>query len=524
VCLLGEGGMGSIYIARHSGLGRVVAIKTLRPELANRKDNVARFFQEAHTINALKHPNIVESLDLVEDVVDGAYCVLELLRGPDLKARLASGPLPIDSAVRIGMQLADALGKVHAIGVVHRDLKPENLILIERDGREDFVKLIDFGIAQIGHQGAGVFGTAAYMAPEQAASGATVDRRADVYSLGVILFEMVTGRHPFPSQTDSAYLIAHADTKVPRPSKLSSRCPPALEAVILRCMEKNPDARYASADQVAAALRVIDSRATSGGRAGVIAAGLVLAAGAGVAAFLVLPQYLENHIRMALGMGMHALTANKGPVVHALDELTELAEASGVRFFYEGTVMDGAPIFSLFRGALPAVEVLSIRGVLNSTTNLMLDRMEAGDTFDQAVAAAQAIGVAETDPSGDVDGWDAAIKIAALASVLMGNRLKPAEVDREGIRAIGPAEIAAAKTAGRRWKLVCTAERTADGIRAKVAPEQVGIESPMYGVTGTTSIVQFETDVLGRLSIVEEDPGKETTAYGLLADFIHAVG
>jgi serine/threonine-protein kinase len=186
------------------------------------------------------------------------------------------------------------LGKVHAIGVVHRDLKPENLILIERDGREDFVKLIDFGIAQIGHQGAGVFGTAAYMAPEQAASGATVDRRADVYSLGVILFEMVTGRHPFPSQTDSAYLIAHADTKVPRPSKLSSRCPPALEAVILRCMEKNPDARYASADQVAAALRVIDSRATSGGRAGVIAAGLVLAAGAGVAAFLVLPQYLEN--------------------------------------------------------------------------------------------------------------------------------------------------------------------------------------------------------------------------------------
>jgi homoserine dehydrogenase len=231
-----------------------------------------------------------------------------------------------------------------------------------------------------------------------------------------------------------------------------------------------------------------------------------------------------DHIRMALGMGMHALTANKGPVVHALDELTELAEASGVRFFYEGTVMDGAPIFSLFRGALPAVEVLSIRGVLNSTTNLMLDRMEAGDTFDQAVAAAQAIGVAETNPSGDVDGWDAAIKIAALASVLMGNRLKPAEVEREGIRAIGPAEIAAAKTAGRRWKLVCTAERTADGIRAKVAPEQVGIESPMYGVTGTTSIVQFETDVLGRLSIVEEDPGKETTAYGLLADFIHAVG
>ncbi|HUF38301.1 MAG TPA: homoserine dehydrogenase [Anaerolineales bacterium] len=230
-----------------------------------------------------------------------------------------------------------------------------------------------------------------------------------------------------------------------------------------------------------------------------------------------------DHLRAALQMGMHAITANKGPVVHALDELEALAAASGVRFFYEGTVMDGAPIFSLFRGALPAVEVKAIKGVLNSTTNLMLDRMEAGDTFEQAVAAAQAIGVAETDPSGDIDGWDAAIKIAALASVLMRSRLTPADVDREGIRGIGPDEIARAKAAGKRWKLVCTAEREGDGVRARVAPELVGVGSPMYGVTGTTSIIQFETDVLGRLSIVEEDPGVETTAYGLLADFINAV-
>ncbi len=230
-----------------------------------------------------------------------------------------------------------------------------------------------------------------------------------------------------------------------------------------------------------------------------------------------------DHIRTALQMGMHAITANKGPVVHALDELEALAAAGGVRFFYEGTVMDGAPIFSLFRGALPAAEVRAIKGVLNSTTNLILTRMEAGDTFEAAVAAAQAIGVAETDPSGDIDGWDAAIKIAALASVLMGARLKPAEVDREGIRGIGPAEIARAKAEGKRWKLVCTAERDGESVRARVAPELVGVASPMYGVEGTTSIVQFETDVLGRLSIVEEDPGKETTAYALLADFIHAV-
>jgi serine/threonine-protein kinase len=294
ICLLGEGGMGNIYIARHTSLGRYVAIKTLRPELANRRDNVARFFQEAHTINALKHPNIVESLDLVEDVTDGAYCVLELLKGPDLKTRLARGPLPIVSAIRIALQLADALGKVHAIGVVHRDLKPENLILIERDGRDDFVKLIDFGIAQIGHQEAGVFGTAAYMAPEQGVRGAAVDRRADIYSLGVILFEMVCGRHPFPSETDSAYLIAHADTSVPRPSKLNRKCPPALEAVILKCMEKSPEARFASVDQVSAALRMVDPRETSGSRAGVIAGAMLLAAAAGTAAFLLVPKYLAN--------------------------------------------------------------------------------------------------------------------------------------------------------------------------------------------------------------------------------------
>jgi eukaryotic-like serine/threonine-protein kinase len=292
VCLLGEGGMGNIYIARHASLGRYVAIKTLRPELAKRKDNVARFFQEAHTINALKHPNIVESIDLVEDV-DGAYCVLELLKGPDLKTRLARGPLPIASAIYIGIQLAQALGKVHAIGVVHRDLKPENLLLVERDGRNDFVKLIDFGIAQIGDHGASVAGTAAYMAPEQGVTGASVDRRADIYSLGVILFEMVCGRHPFPCETDSAYLIAHADTKVPRPSKLNRKCPPALEAVILKCMEKQPEARFASAEQVSAALRMVDPHTTSG-TAGVIAAAVMLAAAAGAASFFLVPKYLAK--------------------------------------------------------------------------------------------------------------------------------------------------------------------------------------------------------------------------------------
>ena len=230
-----------------------------------------------------------------------------------------------------------------------------------------------------------------------------------------------------------------------------------------------------------------------------------------------------DHLRTALECGMYAITANKGPVVHAYRSLTELARSKGVKFFFESTVMDGAPIFSLFRSTLPAARLLSFRGVLNSTTNLILTRMENGESFEEAVKYAQKVGVAETDPSGDIDGWDASVKVAALATVLMDIPLKPADVDRQGIRQITSEEISRAKAAGKRWKLVCSARRTGQGLQAKVAPELVGMDSPMFSVEGTTSIIQFETDVLGLLSVVESDPGPDTTAYGLLADFINAV-
>ncbi|HEX7973512.1 MAG TPA: homoserine dehydrogenase [Anaerolineales bacterium] len=230
-----------------------------------------------------------------------------------------------------------------------------------------------------------------------------------------------------------------------------------------------------------------------------------------------------DHLRLALDLGMHAITANKGPVVHAYRQLVDLAETHGVKFYFESTVMDGAPIFSLFRAALPAANLRSFRGVLNSTTNLILSRMENGETFDQAVAYCQKIGIAETDPSGDIDGWDASVKVAALATVLMDIPLKPQQVKRQGIRGITPQDIAQAKAEGKRWKLVCQAQRKGDTVQARVAPELVSAGSPMYGVEGTTSIVQFETDVLGLLSVIESDPGPRTTAYGLFADFLNAV-
>jgi homoserine dehydrogenase len=230
-----------------------------------------------------------------------------------------------------------------------------------------------------------------------------------------------------------------------------------------------------------------------------------------------------DHLRAALTAGMHAITANKGPVVHAYQELKDLARERRRRFYFESTVMDGAPIFSLFREALPGARLRSFRGVLNSTTNLILTRMEGGERFEEAVAYAQSVGIAETDPGGDVDGWDAAIKVAALVTVLMGVPLKPDQVDRLGIRGITQEAVSQAVRDGERWKLVCTAARTGDGVEARVAPERVPPSSPLYGVSGTTSIAQFETDVLGNLSVVEEDPGPHTTAYGLLADFLNAV-
>ena len=228
-----------------------------------------------------------------------------------------------------------------------------------------------------------------------------------------------------------------------------------------------------------------------------------------------------DHVRLALENGMHVATANKGTIVHAYRELRDLAAARGRKFYFESTVMDGAPIFSLFREALPGATLKGFRGVLNSTTNLILTHMEDGDSFDEAVRYAQEIGIAETDPSGDIDGWDAAIKISALATVLMDSPLRPQDVRRQGIRAITPQMVAEAKAQGKRYKLVCAARRIGERLEASLAPELVPVTSPFYGLEGTSSVIEFQTDVLGDLTVLEANPGPQTTAYGLLADWLN---
>ncbi len=230
-----------------------------------------------------------------------------------------------------------------------------------------------------------------------------------------------------------------------------------------------------------------------------------------------------DYLRAALAGGMHAITANKGPVVHGYRELSQLAGEVRRRFLFESAVMDGAPLFSLWRETLPAAELTGFRGVLNSTTNLILSLMEDGQTFDQAVQHAQALGIAETDPSGDIQGWDAAIKVAALVTVLMDMPLTPDQVERRGIEGISAVMVQQARTQGERWKLICQAERGDGGLQAGVQPVRIGPQDPLYSVMGTSSAITLWTDVLGPLTIEERNPGPRTTAYGLLADLLRAL-
>jgi homoserine dehydrogenase len=235
-----------------------------------------------------------------------------------------------------------------------------------------------------------------------------------------------------------------------------------------------------------------------------------------------------DHCRTALTIGMHAITANKGTVVFGYRELTELAKAKNKKFYFESTVLGGSPLFSVFRESMPAADLLSLRGILNSTTNIILSRMENGESFDAAVKYCQSVGVAETDASADLDGWDAAIKVAALVTVLMDTPFTPSQVDRTGMRDITPEMIAQAKAQGKRYKLVCSAERVGNIVKARVAPELVPASDPLYGMENSTTGVTFRTDVLGDYSIIESEregmvAGPIPTAYGLFADFVNAV-
>lgn len=235
-----------------------------------------------------------------------------------------------------------------------------------------------------------------------------------------------------------------------------------------------------------------------------------------------------DHIRTALELGMHVSTANKGPVVHGYRELTALAVSTGKTFRHESAVLGGAPVFSVMREAFPLAELESFKGIFNATTNVILSRMENGETYDQALAYAQKIGLAETDPTNDVDGWDSAIKVAALVTVLWDTPMTPQQVNPAGIRGITSEMITKAKAEGKRYKLVCSAEKVEGRIIVGVSPQLVDSTSPLYGMMNSSTGITFRTDVILDYSIVlSEKPGMTggpvETAYGLLADFVNIV-
>jgi serine/threonine protein kinase len=262
VKLLGAGGMGWVFLGEHPSIGSKVAIKLLHPEKAKDAQMAGRFFNEARAVNLIGHENIVKVLDY-DVTADGRYyCVMELLDGQPFSALLGE-PLPPRATAPIFQQCCRALQAAHDRGIVHRDLKPDNVFLVRQGGREQFVKVLDFGIAKLGGlDGAAtipgvVMGTPAYMSPEQAAGdGHLVDPRSDIYSLGVMMFQAATGRTPFVARDESlgSILMAHLHEAPPPLRSLASGVPAEYERLVLRCLAKDPAARWQSMDQLHDAL------------------------------------------------------------------------------------------------------------------------------------------------------------------------------------------------------------------------------------------------------------------------------
>jgi serine/threonine protein kinase len=263
---LGEGAMSHVFLARHAALGRLVAIKLLKPEQAQQKQLVDRFVQEARAVNRIRHHNIVEIYDLVDEPLPSglrrAYCVMEALEGVTLREALAKAPLPLPRAVQVVRQVCAALEAAHEVGIIHRDVKPENIFVLNDS---DDVKVLDFGVAKlqgdaelIGKTLAGVIiGTPNYMAPEQIDGKREVDRRADVYSTGVVLYELLAGSEPFKANgfLELAAKIA-SDLPPPLPDRTphGDAIPRELSAVVARCLEKDPTSRFQSSSALSVAL------------------------------------------------------------------------------------------------------------------------------------------------------------------------------------------------------------------------------------------------------------------------------
>lgn len=227
-----------------------------------------------------------------------------------------------------------------------------------------------------------------------------------------------------------------------------------------------------------------------------------------------------SHIEEAISAGMHVITANKGPIAWDYKRLKGTAEAKGLELLHETTVMDGTPVFNLIKETLPGCKVTSFRGILNSTTNYILEEMESGRSFEEALMEAQRRGFAEAEPSIDIDGWDAAAKTAAIVNVIMGGELNPMTVERIGISHITQYDIEAAKSEGKKIKLLCEGNLEAGTIKGRVYPKLFDENDIFSRIDSTSSIISITTDLMGEICIVERNPEIQQTAYGIYSDIL----
>ncbi|WP_437798130.1 serine/threonine-protein kinase [Sorangium sp. So ce693] len=308
---IGSGGMGSVYKAAQPAMNRMVAVKILHPKLANRKDLVSRFRREARAMSHLTHPNTVKVL-LYGELEDGSlYIVMEYLEGKNLNQVVRKeGPLPVERAIPVLIQVCGALQEAHIQGIVHRDLKPENIFLSTNGGLKDYPKVLDFGLAKVTErelrpgsvmltQEGMVFGTPEFMSPEQA-QGKVLDARSDIYSLATILYEVLTGKLPFEARTPMEYIQHHVtrnpiplDDRVP-----GKQFPPGLSAVLAKALEKRPEDRFESAAEFADALKPF-------------------AGGAGKGYTAMMPKKANAVLEQASKQHAAALQANKAPAPSA---------------------------------------------------------------------------------------------------------------------------------------------------------------------------------------------------------------
>ncbi len=428
--LIGQGGMGKVYRARHLTLERPVVLKMLHRGYSGDPAVAQRFHREAKAASRLDHPNSIAVLDFGQAEDGTLFMAMEYLQGKDLSRVIAEGhPLGVARIVRIGAQILSALSEAHALGIIHRDLKPENVMIEPRRNQPDHVKVLDFGIAKITESGetrltqAGlVCGTPEYMSPEQA-SGKELDARSDLYSVGVILYQMATGVLPFESDTPVGFLTKHLSEPPPPPSRRRPgvAVAPALEALIMRALAKDPAARWRSADEMKEALLACDRASAAapatapgaappaaeavapplrrGGRSVLVAAAAVVVLGGGAGAFLAMRSGAPRPGPLpASGEKGNLAPVTTSPAVPPTSAAASLSPAGGEGKGEGERPRDTAPhpAASGERGTEPPPPVAG-RAPKVATRTRRPDRARALDLYERAEARR-----AEQDPTGAI--------------------------------------------------------------------------------------------------------------------------